>query len=183
MTRYGRGRDDSPCLAVTAVNAVRRASWVPGADPVVACRSGRSERCGHPRDALRRCGYGKPGEWPLASLGGAAGWRRRCGQLGDRWSAHLTSGDYARDPPVRAPSIRYSKKRPQQDSNLRTLLRRPLPCIALTSANMVADGPAGRLWGAARQSFGRWRVAAGDSSRPHMPDERTPVFSDWARMV
>jgi hypothetical protein len=63
--------------------------------------------------------------------------------------------------------IKHSKKRPQQDSNLRTRLRRPLPYIALTSANMVADGPAGRVWGAARQSFGRWRVAAGDSSRPH----------------
>jgi hypothetical protein len=59
--------------------------------------------------------------------------------------------------------IYASDLRPQQDANLRSRLRRPLACIALTSANMVADGPAGRVWGAARQSFGAlarrcWRL-------------------------
>ncbi len=49
-------------------------------------------------------------------------------------------------------SIRYSKKRPQQDSNLRTRLRRPLPYRPLTCRNTHTEGFLGAHRGRAMPS-------------------------------
>ena len=38
------------------------------------------------------------------------------------------------------------RKRPQQDSNLRTWLRRALLCWSLTCKHMLWEGPVGREW-------------------------------------
>ncbi len=46
---------------------------------------------------------------------------------------------------IAARSIEYSKRRPQQDSNLRTRLRRPLPCSTLACANMAGRGICGHV--------------------------------------
>jgi hypothetical protein len=44
-------------------------------------------------------------------------------------------------------SSRYSRKRPQQDSNLRTRLRSALPCTPFTCGNVSLAAVSGRLWG------------------------------------
>jgi len=49
--------------------------------------------------------------------------------------------------------IGFSKKRPQQDSNLCTRLRRPCACRALTGENRQVDWVLGANWG------GRFSVA------------------------
>jgi hypothetical protein len=73
-------------------------------------------------------------------------------------------------------SIRLSKKRPQQDSNLRTRLRSGFPCMPLTCANVDWVGSWGRMGGDCH-GVPSWVRRTGSmlSSRPMRP------HASWAQ--